>query len=122
MIDDEVRLVLPADPDYVRVARVAARGLGARLGMAPAAVEDLALALDETLILLLRPEGAAGAITFTFTVQADRLLIEARSDAGRDQPWTDRGALVRFQALVTPTVDVHAVSEDGREVHLEKRR
>jgi anti-sigma regulatory factor (Ser/Thr protein kinase) len=122
VIDDQVRLVLPADPDYVRVARVAARGLGARLGMPLAAVEDLALALDETLVLLLRPEGSAGEITFTFTVQADRLVVEALSDAGLDQAWVDAGALKRFEQLVSPTVDAHTVSDDGREVHLEKRR
>lgn len=120
--DDEVRLVLPADPDYGRVARAAARGLGHRLGMAPGQVEDLALAMDETLVLLLRPEGASGEIAFTFTVAPDRLVVDAVTSAGRDQPWVDQGARRRFEELVGPTVDAHAVDDDGRAVHLEKRR
>lgn len=122
MTDDEVRLVLPADPGYGRVARAAARGLGIRLGMGRRAAEDLALAMDETLVLLLRPEGSTGDITFTFTVTTDRLEVDAETSAGRDQPWVDQGALRRFEELVGPTVDAHVVDDDGRRVHLEKRR
>jgi hypothetical protein len=117
---DEIRLVLPADPQYGRVARVAVQGLGVRLGLHSRDVEDLRIAVDETLILLLHPEGGAGQIAFRFSIGADRLVIDATSTAGRGQHWVDQGALARFDALVADTVDVSTVDELGRHVHLEK--
>lgn len=51
---DEIRLQLPADPQFARVARVAMAAVGVRIGLPVIAVEDLRIALDEALILLLR--------------------------------------------------------------------
>ncbi len=121
MTGDEIRLVLPADPQYGRVARVAVQGLGVRLGMWPRDVEDLRIAVDETLILLLHPEGGGGQIAFRFRITDERLVIDATSSAGRDQHWVDQGALARFEALVSDTVDVCMVDELGGHVHLEKQ-
>jgi len=120
--DDQIRLVLPADPAYGRVARVAVQGLAGRLGLPARAVQDLRIAVDETLVLLLRPEGSAGEVTFTFTVTPDRLVIDAETTAGADQPWLDAGARTRFEALVADTVDRHEVDDSGHHVHLEKAR
>jgi hypothetical protein len=120
--DDEIRLVLPADPAYGRVARVAAQGISHRLGMSWRAQQDLQMAVDETLVLLLRPEGSTGDITFVFTIEPDRLVIDAETTAGDGQHWVDRGARTRFEEIVAPTVDVHEVSDDGDRVHLEKAR
>ena len=55
---DVITLTLPADPRYGRVARVAATGIGMRLGLEWPDIQDLGLAIDETVILLLRPEGS----------------------------------------------------------------
>ena len=121
MRGDQIRLVLPADPQYGRVARVAVQGLGVRLGLRSRAVEDLRIAVDETLIFLLRPEGEGGEITFRFTIGADRLLVDATSTAGSGQHWVDQGALARFEALVSDTVDVAMVDDLGGHVHLEKQ-
>lgn len=118
--DDEVRLVIPAAADYSRVARVAISGLGARLGLRFAEIEDLRIAVDETLILLLRPEGAAGNVVFTFHIAADRLTIDATTSAGSGQHWLDSGARSRFEQLVGPVVDEHELDEDGTRVHLVK--
>jgi hypothetical protein len=118
--DDEIRLVLPADPGYSRVARVAASGLGVRLGLRLSEVEDLRIAVDETLILLLRPEGASGTIVFTFSIGEHVLRIDAVSTAGDGQYWVDDAALSRFEQLVGPVVDHHEVDESGRTVRLVK--
>ena len=118
---DEIRLLLPAQAEYGRIARITASSLALRLGFSFPDIEDLRIALDEMVILLLRPEGSAGNIRITFRIAADRLEIEAVTSAGRDQPWVDDGALNRFNEIVEDLVDEHRVDDDGRQVHLAKR-
>jgi len=119
---DEIKLVLPAEPQYGRLARITTSSLAIRLRFPYPAVEDLRLAVDEAIILLLRPEGDAGEITITFTVDGDTLTIDANSTAGSHQHWVDQGALSRFEAIVADTVDSFAVDESGHQVHLVKHR
>jgi len=118
---DQVRLVLPAEPDYGRLARIAASSLALRLGLTFAEIEDLRLAIDETVILLLRPEGGAGDITLEFTIEANALVVDASTTAGEGQHWLDAGARQRFDEIVADTVDVHEVDEALSRVHLVKR-
>jgi len=117
---DQIHLVLPADPRYGRVARVAVTGIGMRLGMEWPDIQDLGLAIDETVILLLRPEGSAGEMTFTFTVETDQLVIDAVSTAGTDQFWTDDAAISRFEEILDDVIDVHTLDATGRHVTLVK--
>jgi hypothetical protein len=117
---DKIRLVLPAEPEYGRLARITVTGLARRLGFSYAQTEDLRLAVDESIILLLRPEGRAGQIAFTFSIDHNGMSIDATSTAGDDQYWVDQGALARFEAIVGVTVDSYAVDEQGHHVHLLK--
>ena len=119
---DEIKLVLPAEPEYGRLARITTSSLAIRLRFPYPAVEDLRLAVDETIILLLRPEGEPGEITITFTVEEGTLSIDALTTAGSHQHWVDQGALSRFEAIVADTVDSFAVDESGHQVHLVKHR
>lgn len=118
---DVIRLVLPAEPDYGRIARIAASSLALRLGLSFTEIEDLRIAVDETVILLLRPEGELGDITLEFTVEPHALVIDAVTTAGNAQHWFDAGALSRFDEIVRDTVDEHDVDEAARHVHLVKR-
>lgn len=118
---DVIRLVLPAEPDYGRIARIAASSLALRLGLSFTEIEDLRIAVDETVILLLRPEGELGDITLEFTVEPHALTIDAVTTAGSAQHWFDAGALSRFDEIVRDTVDEHDVDEPARHVHLVKR-
>lgn len=117
---DVIRLLLPAEPAYGRLARIAAQNLALRLGFDFRSIEDLRLAIDELVIFLLRPEGSAGVITIEFTVLDDGLAIDAATTAGEGQHWDDRASLRRFSAIVEETVDVVQVHQGGRQVHLEK--
>jgi hypothetical protein len=118
---DEIRLVLPAESRYGRLARITVSNLALRLGFTYRAVEDLRLAVDESIILLLRPEGRAGTITLLFRVDDHAgVTVDATTTAGEDQYWVDQGALARFEAIVGDTVDSYAVDEQGRHVHLVK--
>lgn len=118
---DQIRLVLPAEPDYGRLARIAASSLALRLGLTFADIEDLRIAVDETVILLLRPEGSRGDITLEFTIEPNALVIDASTTAGDDQHWLDAGARRRFDEIVQDTVDVHEVDEELHHVHIVKK-
>ena len=52
--DDEVRLEVPAESTFARVVRIAVSALAVRRGFSVSVVEDLRIAVDESLILLLR--------------------------------------------------------------------
>jgi len=119
-VSDQIRLVIPAEPEYGRLARITVAGLARRLGFSYRSIQDLSLAVDETIILLLRPEGGPGSITLRFEVGHQGLTTEATTTAAQDQPWIDQGALGRFEAIVGATVDGYAVDEQGHHVHLLK--
>jgi hypothetical protein len=117
--DGAIRLSLPADPEYGRVARTAVASLGLRAGFAYVDIEDLRLAIDEVLILLLHPEGGTGRVTLRFEPTAQGLVIDA--DRSPVSP-IDPGALGRFEELVAPIVDTWAVDVARASVHLVKTR
>ena len=123
-VGDQIRLVLPAEPDYGRIARIAASSLALRLGLSFAEIEDLRIAVDETIILLLRPAGT-GDITIEFTIEPHALIIDASTSPEHhttDAPLPlDEGARHRFDEIVADTVDVHEVDEAAATVHLVKR-
>lgn len=124
MGDGTIRLALPADPDYGRVARTAAAGLALRLGFSYQAIEDLRMAIDETLILLLRPDAPAEKLTLHFEPTDGGLVIDARTgpDTALVGLTPDRDLLDRFERLVKPTVDAWSVDDDAHHVHLVKHR
>ena len=122
MGDETIRLSLPADPEYGRVARTAAAALALRLGFAYTEIEELRLAIDEMLILLLRPEGAPGVVTLEFEPTDTGVTIEATTTAGADQAWVDTGGRARFEELVAPMVDAWEIDDDATGVRLVKQR
>lgn len=83
MATEEVRLAVPALPEYVRLARLTAAGLASRLGFTFDEVEDLRIAVDELCYLIVGPAGRDGSMTLTFGVDADSLHVTGRCSAGR---------------------------------------
>ena len=117
--DDQIRLVIPAQPEYGRIARITASSLALRLGFGFAEIEDLRLAVDEMIILLLRTDGGAGSISLTFTVVPDGLEVYAEAGGAGS---ADADARARFEELVDDIVDVHGVDDGRRSVHLALHR
>ena len=84
MIEDgseEVRLSLPAVPEYARIVRLTAAGLASRLGFSYDEVEDLRIAVGEACSHLLGKNGhQGGSLAITYRLEADSITIEAVGD------------------------------------------
>lgn len=80
--DDQVRLSLPARPEYVRLARITASGLASRLGFSWDEIEDLRLAVDELCHALLSPLPSDGVMRLRYAMAPDALEVFARLDRG----------------------------------------
>lgn len=73
---DEVRLLVPASPEFLRLARVTAAGLAGRLGFSYDEVEDLRLAIDELCFGLTGPTGRRGTVELRYLMLDDGLEVE----------------------------------------------
>jgi hypothetical protein len=72
---DQVRLVVPARPEFLRLARVTAAGLAGRLGFSYDEIEDLRLAIDELCFGLTGPTGRHGTVELVYLIQPGRLEV-----------------------------------------------
>jgi hypothetical protein len=72
---DEVRLAVPAAPEFVRLARVTATGLASRVGFTYDEVDDLRLAIDELCYTLIGTKGRPGRLSLRYRVTAHGLDI-----------------------------------------------
>ena len=126
MNGDEVRLQLPGDPAYGRLARIAATSLARRLGFTFRQMEDLGLAVDETVILLLQPgaDGTPTSVEFRLLVADGGLQVtaEATPGAGAGQAWPTPDAGDRFAELAGPVVGDWQLGPDRRRVRFTARR
>jgi hypothetical protein len=73
---EEVRLVVPATPEFLRLARVTATGLASRLGFSYDDVEDLRLAIDELCFALIGSKGKEGTVSLRYAMPEGALEIE----------------------------------------------
>ena len=124
---DQIRLEMPADSRFARVARVAVSSLAVRLGFDVGVVEDLRIAVDEALVLLLRdlpgattalPDGPPVTVVMTLTARVPDLQVELRLDpppppAPTADELTDEDPLSRFAELLPPRVTSSVTRQDG---------
>jgi serine/threonine-protein kinase RsbW len=117
---DEIRLELPASPEFLRLARVTATGLASRLGFTFDDVEDLRLAIDELCFALIG-HGTDGTVRLQYRVHPQALEIEGTLTGPIVEPpklteWSDQ--------ILTALVDEHEVSggENQATFRLLKRR
>ena len=118
---DEVRLSVPAMPEFLRLIRVTAAGLGSRLGFSYDEVEDLRLAIDELCFGLTGKLGREGTVQVRFRVDGDSLEVtgeghfEDRVFTPPESPWS--------RIILEALVDDHelAPGPDGPRFRLLKR-
>ena len=87
-MSDEVQLVMPADPEFLRLARVTAMGLASRLQFTIDEIDDLRIAIDELLFGLIGTKGRPGRVTMRYS------MIDAgpgRSEVSRSPPFGQVG-------------------------------
>lgn len=74
----EVRLVVPARPEYIGLARVTAAGLASRLGFSYDGVEDLRLAIDEACFSVTGTDGREGTLELRFLLGPEGITVHGK--------------------------------------------
>ena len=99
---DEVHLRVPARPEYGRIVRVGGAALGLRQGLSFTEIDELRLAIDEAIILLLDGAPRDGDLDAAFRFDGDRLEFELSGST--DHRLSDT-AVDRFDELCGPLID-----------------
>lgn len=126
--DDEIRLVIPTDPAYGRIARIAAASLAVRMGFTNSEVEDLRIAVDEMFILLSRPDddgmrspaASPGRISFTFEIRSDRIEVRADTEITDTDGQPCHEDCSRFGEIIHGIVDAYSVDTATRTITITK--
>ena len=109
----DVRLVVPASPEYLRLVRLTAAGLASRLGFTFDEVEDLRIAVDELCFHLLGdggdPSGDARTMDLTYSAGTDFIAITGKTGLTGQAPEPSELSEQILDALV----DEHEVSGDN---------
>lgn len=88
MANGEVRLEIPASPEFLRITRIMVAGVASRLGFTLDEVEDLRIAIDE-LCFALVGKGRTGTLSIRYVMFGDGLAVEGAShftDDGASEP------------------------------------
>ena len=119
--DDEVRLAVPARPEFVGLARVTAAGLASRLGFTFDQVEDLRLAIDEISFGMTGSKGRDGILELRFLLSSGGLVSEGR---GTFLPPGPVQLSELSEVILDALVDEHSISDGatGPRFVLVKRR
>ena len=107
---DEVRLVVPAGPEFVRLARVTATGLASRLGFSYDEIEDLRLAVDELCHAVIGPSGRHGIVTLRYVIEDGGLCVEGHGHFDPGGPPVALSDLAH--QILSALADEHDVRED----------
>ena len=122
MSTDEVQLVMPADPEFLRLARVTAMGLASRLSFTIDEIDDLRIAIDELVFGLIGTKGRPGRVVMRYRLQAHGLEVEgsAQFDDAQDSP----GLTELSELILDAVADEHELVADGSAPHFRmlKRR
>lgn len=108
---DEVRLVMPANPEFLRLARVTAIGLASRLSFTLDEIDDLRIAIDELVFALIGTRGRPGTVRLQYSLLAEGLQVVGSGHFDDD---ATAPGLTEFSELILDAVaDEHALFADG---------
>ena len=105
----DVRLSVPAAPEYLRLVRLTAAGMASRLGFTFDEVEDLRIAVDELCFHLLGGAGGTGdgrTMDLTYSARSDSITIVGST--GLTGPIPEPSEL--SEQILDALVDEHEVS------------
>jgi serine/threonine-protein kinase RsbW len=99
---DRVSVTVPAAPEYIKVVRLIAAGLAARIHFTLEDIDDLKIAVDELSAYLTGTQGRSGRIEIHFDVDDDEIAI---TGIGRLDPGEKvRSDLTDFSRMILDTV------------------
>lgn len=84
--DSVVRLELPVDSRYIRVARLVASGLGAIAGLDVDGVDDLRIAVDELCAAIIDGSADGAELTVSYREVDGVLLVDGVCDDASSSP------------------------------------
>ncbi len=110
-MSDEVQLVMPADPEFLRLARVTAMGLASRLSFTIDEIDDLRIAIDELVFGLIGTRGRPGRVTMRYALLPEGLEVRG---TGSFEDGLPTPGLTELSSLILNAVsDEHELSPDG---------
>ena len=117
---DQIRLELPANPRYGRVARIAAAHLALRRGFSLHEIDELRQVMDEA-VTLLGGGGGSDTLRVDYGGDGQTILIEAmlRSESAPAVP-TER--IDRFSSIAGDLVDDYAIDPSQRQLRFTKAK
>jgi serine/threonine-protein kinase RsbW len=119
--EDEVRLAVPARPEFLGLVRVTAAGLASRLGFTFDQVEDLRLAIDEISFGMTGSKGRDGILEVLFHLSPEGLSV--RGEGHFSAPGGAKLSELS-EVILNALVDEHSMSDGdtGPRFVLVKRR
>ncbi len=111
---DVVRLVVPARPEFLRLARVTAAGLAVRFGFVYDEVEDIRLGVDEICFAALGGRERDGTVEITFRVAPQVIVVEGTGTFS--DPGAAPGINELSRLVLAAVADEHDVKVTARHV------
>src|SRR5437764_8106372 len=105
----EVRLSIPASPEFLRLARLTAAGLASRMGCTYDEVEDLRIAIDELCFSLVGNTGRPGTIVLRYWITNGSLVVEG-AGLFDDGMGTSPALSPLSQQILSAVVDEHELT------------
>jgi serine/threonine-protein kinase RsbW len=110
--DRIVRVQLPVDSRYIRVARLVAAGLASTAGFDVDGVDDFRIAVDELCAALLEVGDSARSVDLTFAVRDGEVEVEGRTETSGEASF-DNDRLDLSRQILDVACDAYTLSVDG---------
>jgi len=104
-------LSIPPAAEHVRTARLVAVAAARRAGLDEESVDDVRLAVGETVaraVVRCSAAGVAGDVDLVLRDEGDRFVVEVLDGSDPDLPDTDDGIALALVRALVPEVDVDA--------------
>lgn len=106
----EVRLAIPAQARYLRLARLTAAGLAGDLGFGVDDIEDLRVAIDELCAAVIEGAGPGSELVVRYQ-EVDGAVVARGTCDDREAPAPELHRVAR--ELLTMLADEHEIGSDG---------
>jgi serine/threonine-protein kinase RsbW len=119
-MDANIRVIIPAQSRFLRIARLTAAGVAGDLGFGLQDIEDLRVAIDEMSAVLIDGADPSLELELVYRIDGSDLEVEGRCAQFGDAPELHPVA----RELLAMTADEFSVESDaeGRRFRLIKRR